>query len=223
MEVLEITSDDPAFDCNYSLGERLFLDLHRTLGDANFRQGFRDLYAASETQYKTEDYGSTSIGIGHIKEAFRLGGEATNTVIARWYDGTEPYDPSSGDTAPVHPSLPSINGRIDRAYIVTVLDGPPVSGFSVQDISDWVYLTLESSYSVSGGLREVALEIVEYYEDGFIFYRDIHALTAYPQYTGRTNWIPVRSVPGEWAPGRCSVYVYVGERKVAEVEYEVTP
>ena len=81
---MEITSEDIEFGCNYSLGERLFLDLHQTLGDTQFRQGFRDLFIASEAQYDTEDYGSTPIGIGHIKEAFRLGGEATNTVIARW-------------------------------------------------------------------------------------------------------------------------------------------
>ena len=158
LEVLEITSEDIEFGCNYSLGDRLFLDLNRTLGDAKFRQGFRDLYITSEVQYDTEDYGSTSIGIGHIKEAFRLEGETTNAVIARWYDGTEPYNSSSVDTAPVDPSLPSINGRIDKAYIVTTPDGPAVSRFSAQDATDWVYLTLESSYGVPGGLHEVALE-----------------------------------------------------------------
>ena len=98
-----------------------------------------------------------------------------------------------------------------------------MSGFSAQDVTDWVYLTLESSYSVSGGLREVALEIVEYYEDGFIFHRSGSTLTADPQYTGEPSWFSVGSPPGEWAPGRYVVYVYAGERKVADVEYEVTP
>ena len=46
--------------------------------------------------------------------------EATNAVIARWYEGTEPYDLSNVHTGPVDPSLPSINGRIDNAYIATV-------------------------------------------------------------------------------------------------------
>ena len=149
--------------------------------------------------------------------------KSPNTVIARWYDGTEPYDSSSIDTAPVGPGLPSIKGRIDEAYITTVAKGPAVSEFSAQDVTDRVYLTLKYSYSVSGGPREVALEIVEYYEDGFVFDRRRSKLTAEDQYIGGTSWFSVGSSPGEWATGRYVVQVYAGERKLAEVEYEVTP
>ena len=152
-----------------------------------------------------------------------LGENATNAVIARWYEGTEPYDLSRVHTGPVDPSLPSINGRIDNAYITTVAKGPAVSKFSAQDVTDRVYLTLKYSYSVSGGPHEVALEIVEYYEDGFVFQRRRFKLTAEDKYSGGTSWFSVGSLPGEWAPGRYVVYVYAGERKVAEVEYEVSP
>ena len=221
LESLKITQDSIEFGCNYSLGERLFLDLNRTLGDTQFRQGFRELYISSADD--TDDDGSASIGIGHVREAFRLGEIATNTVITRWYDGTEPYDLSSVDTGPVDPSLPSINGRIDKAYIATSADGPAVSGFSAQDVTDRVYLTLKYSYSVSEGSHEVALEIVEYYEDGFVFQRRRSKLTAEDKYIGGTSLFSVGSLPGEWAPGRYVVYVYAGERKVAEVEYEVSP
>ena len=219
LERLDITRDDIEFGCNYSLGERLFLDLNRTLGDAQFQEGFRELYLASATR---DDYESASIGIGHVREAFGVG-EVPNTVIARWYDGTEPYDSSSIDTAPVDPGLPSIKGRIDEAYITTVAKGPAVSEFSAQDVTDRVYLTLKYSYSVSGGPREVALEIVEYYEDGFVFDRRRSKLTAEDQYIGGTSWFSVGSSPGEWATGHYVVQVYAGERKLAEVEYEVTP
>ena len=223
LERLDIAEDGIEFGCNYSLGERLFLDLNRTLGDTQFRQGFRELYIASAARDDTDDYGSASIGIGHVREAFRLGEIATNTVITRWYDGTEPYDLSSVHTGPVDPSLPSINGRIDNAYITTVAKGPAVSKFSAQDVTDRVYLTLKYSYSVSGDPHEVALEIVEYYEDGFVFDRRRFKLTAEDKYSGGTSWFSVGSLPGEWAPGRYVVYVYAGKRKVAEVEYEVTP
>ena len=223
LERLDIAEDGIEFGCNYSLGERLFLDLNRTLGDTQFQQGFRELYIASAARDDTDDDGSASIGIGHVMQAFRLGENATNAVIARWYEGTEPYDLSNVHTGPVDPSLPSINGRIDNAYITTVAKGPAVSKFSAQDVTDRVYLTLEYSYSVSGGPHEVALEIVEYYEDGFVFQRRRFKLTAEDKYIGGTSLFSVGSLPGEWAPGRYVVYVYAGERKVAEVEYEVTP
>ena len=223
LESLNVSRGDAEFWCNYSLGERLFVDLYRTLGDERFRQGFRALYLASELEEDDDDPG-TSVGIEHVRAAFRSGGGAERAVIARWYDGTEPYDLSQLDDSPVDPSLPGINGRIDEAYIVTKTDGAAVSTFSARDVSDWVYLTLKRSYNVSGGTREVPIEIVEYFEDGFAFLRRTSKLTAEPQYTGGTRWFSVGSPPSrKWAPGRYFVYVYEGGRKVAEVEYEVTP
>ena len=38
------------FGCNYAFGQRLLLDLYRTLGEDTFRQGFRDLYLMSKTE-----------------------------------------------------------------------------------------------------------------------------------------------------------------------------
>ena len=222
LESLEDSRDDAEFGCNYSLGERLFVDLYHTLGDERFRQGFRALYLASELEDEDGDPG-TSVGIEHVRAAFRSDDGAERAVIARWYDGAEPYDLSQLDDSPVDPSLPSINGRIDEAYIVTKTDGPAVSSFSARDVSDWVYLTLKHSYSVSGP-REVQFEVVEYFEDGFEFGRHTSKLTAEPQYVGGTDWFSVGSPPSrKWAPGRYFVYVYADGRKVAEVEYEVIP
>ena len=224
LESLDISIGDVEFRCNYSLGERLFVDLNLTLGDERFLQGFRALYLASEIEDDADDLRGTSVGIDHIGEAFRSDDEAERTVIARWYNETGPYDLSRLDSGPIDPSLPSINGRIDEAYIGISTDGPPVSDFSAQDITDWVYLTLKYSYKVSGATREVPMEIVEYYEDGFEFSRRSHTLTAEARYNGGTSWFSVGQSPsGKWAPGRYVVYVYSGKRKVAEVEYEVTP
>ena len=205
--------------CNYALGERIFVDLHLTLGDERFRQGFRALYLASEIEDDAGYSRGTSVGIEHVIEAFRSDDGAESGVIARWYNGTEPYDLSRLDIGPVDPSLPNINGRIDEAYIATSTDGPAVSDFSVRDVT-WVYLTLKYSYSVSGGPHEVPLEIVEYFEDGFEFSRLSDKLTAWGSgYIGGTSWWSV----GPVYPGRYWIYVYAGERKVAEVQYEVAP
>ena len=223
LESLGIAQGDIEFGCSYSLGERLFADLHRTLGEGRFRQGFRDLYLASEIEDDADDCRGTSVGIEHVREAFRSDNRAESAVIARWYDGTEPYDLSRLDTGPVDPSLASINGRIDEAYVITSRDGPAVSTFSARNVADWVYLTLKHSYDVSGGPHEVPLEIVEYYEDGFEFSRRSARLTAEARYSGGTLWFSVGPPPPrKWAPGRYIVCVYADERKVAEVEYEVT-
>ena len=224
LESLGISRGGTEFRCNYSLGERLFVDLYLTLGDERFRQGFRALYLASEIEDDTDDRRGTSVGIDHIREAFRSDDGAESTVIARWYNGTEPYDLSRLDPSPVDPGLIGINGRIDEAYIVTSTDGPAVSVFSAQDVADWIYLTLKYSYKVSGATREVPLDIVEYYEDGFEFSRRSRTLSAEARYIGGTSWFSVGQSPSrKWAPGHYVVYVYAGERKVAEVEYEVIP
>ena len=224
LESLSISRGDIAFHCNYSLGERLFADLNLTLGDERFRQGFRALHLASEIEDDVDDRLGTSVGIDHVREAFRSDDGAETPVIARWYDGTVPYDLSRLDTGPEDPTLSTINGRIDEAYVNTTTDGPAVSTLSAQDVNDWVYLTLKYSYNVSGGPHEVLLEIVEYYEDGFEFSRRTRTLTAEAGYIGGTSWFSVGQPPSrEWAPGHYVVYVYAGERKIAEVEYEVTP
>ena len=195
-----------------------------TLGDEKFRQGFRALYLASEIEDDADDRRGTAVGIEHVREAFRSDDEAESTVIARWYNGTEPYDLSRLDPSPVDPGLSGINGRIDEAYIATGTDGPGVTVFSAQDVADWIYLTLKYSYKVSGATREVPLEIVEYYEDGFEFSRRSHTLSAEARYIDGASWFSVGQSPSrKWAPGHYVVYVYAGERKVAEVEYEVTP
>ena len=224
MEALAPDPDsDDEFGCNYSLGERLFADMFRAIGEDAIWQGLHELYVKSLVEDDVDDLKGTAIDIKHIREAFQSDAEAS-TAIARWYEGTEAYDLSQLDKDPADPILTSINGRIDEAYIATKTDGPAVSHFSVQDVTDWVYLTLKYSYDVSGDPHEVSLEIVEYYEDGFEFRRRIGELTAEARYIGGTAWFSVgASPPQKWAPGRYWVYIYHEDRKVAEVQYEVTP
>ena len=214
---------DDEFGCNYSLGERLYVDMSRSIGEDAIWRGLRDLYARSLAEDDADDLKGNAVSIEHVRKAFQSAPGAA-VSIARWYDGTEDYDISQLDTGPVDPTLPSISGHIDEAYIATVTDGPAVSGFSTQEVSDWVYLTLKYSYNVSGGPHEVPLEIVEFYEDGFEFSRRSGELTAEARYIGGTAWFSVGTSPSQqWAPGRYWVYVYEGERKVAEVQYEVAP
>ena len=216
-------ADIDVFGCNYSLGERLFVDMARTLGNDAIWRGLRDLYAMSLVEDDVDDLKGTAVNIEHLRKALQSAPGA-DVSIGRWYDGTEDYDISQLDTGPADPILTSINGRIDEAYVATSTDGPAVSDFSAQAVTDWVYLTLKYSYNVSGDPREVSLEIVEYYEDGFEFRRRRGEVTAEAKYIGGTAWFSVGPTPSRTrVPGRYWVYVYAGERKVAEVQYEVTP
>ena len=224
LEEMDVAKGSAAFACNYALGERLFLDLHRMLGDEAFRKGFRNLYLTSEAEGDTGGGNGTSVGIEHIASSFQSDAGAVDTVTARWYHGTAPYDISLLDRSPVDPRLPGINGRIDRAFISISEDRQPVPRFSAQDVNDWVLLNLKYSYSVSRGPYEISLNIVEFFEDGFAIRGRRTVLKAEDRYIGGTQWLSVGPPPPRlWAPGRYWVYVYEGGRKVAEVEYEVTP
>ena len=209
------------FGCNYSLGQRLFTDLHRTLGGGATRQALRELYVLSQAIDETEKSTAEGAGISHVRQAFgHLPG--ASVPIARWYDGSEGYDLSQLDPTPANPALPAINGRIDSAY-VTVGDGEKaVSGFSVSDAAyGGVWLNLDYSYDVSNGQRKVQLDLRSFYEDGFAFQDRTVVIEAESRYEGTAQsvWIG----PDTVVPGRYWVYLYDSDRKVAEVQYEVTP
>ena len=214
------------FRCNYSLGERIFLDMYRSLGDAAFRRGFSYLYRSS--QVLDENLWPTELNVSHFREAFLPIAPAASTIVARWYDGTEPWDLSHLDTGPVDPSLPAINGRITEASLVFESDwpdGPGISRFSASGIGDqWLILRLRLTFPRTTAPKVQPLEYVEYYEDGFTFRQRVRTLSFDPDWIRARSGTSVGLSPSvKWATGRYWVYVYDGDRKVAEVTYEVTP
>ncbi len=223
--IVDLEASDPyavtTRKCNYSFGDRLFLDLYYTLGDTAFRQGFRNLYLMSQ---------ASQIDISHIKEAFKAGapdqGILVDTVVGRWYDGTVEYDTSHLDGGPVDPELSGIDGRVEDAYLALYQGGPPISGFAGPDGTAPVWLTIDYSHSADGGPREVQLEIVDFFEDGFMFRRREVTIRTTPGYGGSSHHIEVGYTgigrSGGTEPGKYWVYVYHEGRKVAEVAYEVT-
>ena len=226
LERLAPSHEDDAFICNYAFGERLFVDLYRNLNEERFRRGFQELYRLSEAEDDDETEAGTEVGMSHLRIAFELGADIAASVVdvvtARWYEGTERYDTSARDTRPVDPALRAVSGRITRAYVSTIEDGTPGSSFSARAANDWVWLFLHYAHAVSEP-REVELELVDYFEDGFVFNRRSVSFTAEPGYSGGSWRLAVGPPPSErWAVGRYWVYVYHEGRKVAEVEYEVT-
>ena len=223
LEALAADADeDPdEFGCNYSLGQRLFTDLYLTLGSDATWQRLRELYVASQVSDDTSEAAATGADIGLVRQVFEPVPGAS-MPIARWYDGSVGYDLSRLDLGPVDSSLPSINGRINRAYITIGNGDTGVSIFSVPDAPDGeVWLRLEHSYKVSGRQSKQTLNVLSFYEDGFAFGDSFVEIEAESRYEGgiQSVWIG----PNQVVPGRYWVYVYDGDRKVAEVRYEVLP
>ena len=226
LESLEVAHESAAFVCNYSLGERIFLDLYRNLGDAAFRQGFRDLYRRSMVEDDADDLPGTLVGVDELRAAFRAAadGGTVEAIIARWYDGTETFDTDRLDFTSVDADLTGIDGRIDRSYVSVAEQGQPTEQFSAQDLRGPVFLNLEYSYRITGDAEDVHLQIVESYQDGFTFRRRNTTITAQPGYRGGKQWLQIGPPSGEpWAIGWHQAQVYEGSRKVAEAQYVVTP
>ena len=225
LETLHAMPESEAFSCNYSLGERIFLDLYRNLTHEEFHQGFRDLYHRSEAAIDVKNPPTVAANINDVRAAFSdVSGGGSDAIIARWYDGSEPHDSSGLDFSPADSSLTSINGRIDRAFVSLGQDDPSVEQFSTMDVTGPILLNLEYTYESDGSERDAHFEVVEAYQDGFIYRRRPTSITARPGYAGGTQWLQIGPASGEpWAVGWHQVEVFDGDRKVADVQYVVTP
>ena len=159
--------------CNYSLGERLFMELYRTLGDDQFSAGLRSLHGLMAT---TTDEETTEIEL--VRAAFQgvpgVDASLITDVIGRWYDGVNLYDISGIDTTTPNPRFRSVNGRIDVAYLSTAVDGAPTTTFTAAPLDgrEQCGCSLDYSYNVPRN-QNVPLELVTYYEDGFAFRRSV--------------------------------------------------
>ena len=221
--------DPDLWQCNYSLGERLMLALYNQLGSERFLQGWRELYrtVAQQPSYPSQyDFqNEVELRVAWLRAGGRLMQPELEHIWDQWYRGAaSPVIEGVPDATPPNPDLPSVSGRIDRAYLALTQLGSATDSFSAREVSGWVYLTLDYSHQHTGSPREINLEIVEYYQDGFAYSRRNVAINFEPQYSGGTQWISLGpSPPNLWAPGRYWAYVYESGRKVAEVQFEVTP
>ena len=212
--------------CYYSLGERVFRDLHRNMDEINFRQAFRRLYLHTVFEPANECGDNYSRWMCHIREAFiTYASQETDAtiekVIARWHDGTEPYDLSFIDDTPVNPEIAVINGQIEGVYLSLSEGGLPVSALTpTLELQNTyrIFMNLDFSYGHTGGLGDLPIEVALYYEDGFA-YRRYPADVSLPAGEGRkTAHLELMYAP---ALGRHWVHVYWGDQKIAEATFEV--
>ena len=229
--------------CKYRLGQRLFLDLYLTLGEETFREGFRNLYLKRLRNAPDDGCDDNELGICHVRHAFRSvappeDAETVDKVISRWYDGTESYDLSRLDHRPVDPNMVSIDGRVADAFIS--LDPGArhrpesrtnrVSLAQLKELGGRVYVHWRVTFPPAAQRMDVPMTTAPYYEDGFIFERsrdfqrneDMLAVRVGRTYDWKRAEVGVYN-PDRWAIGQYGVYIYDGDRKVAQVEFEVVP
>lgn len=224
----DVPGEDDLWLCNYALGERLMLALYQKLGEQAFLQGWREIYRklTQEPSYPSQqELAEIDLRVAWLRAGGMPMQPELEHIWDQWYRGTASREiDGAPDPTPFDPALPAITGRIDQAYIALQQGGPAVQGFSAGQGTSWVYLTLEYSYTTADATQELTLEVVEYFEDGFATRRRSISLPIRLLSSGGTQWLSVGpNPPQRWAPGRYWVYVYEGGRKVAEVEFGVTP
>ena len=109
----------PEHSCNYSLGERVFHDLYKVLGEDTFQTGFRRLYLLRLADDPNDDCDGTDLGLCHVEAAFKAGSseedaEKVDQVIACWYHGDKAACPDTGPADPRTPLLGPISGTISH-------------------------------------------------------------------------------------------------------------
>ena len=214
--------------CHNALGERLFMDLYRELGDSEFRKGFRNLYLL--TQIQGDECEGTNLTVCHLRVAYihdadEEAAAIAERIIARWYDGTEPYAPT--EVIPPDPFIPSIDGRV-LTFVSARHGGASIEGLlSASDKmpSDQPHLrlTLNYNYPPQEPNREVEFKVLSYFEDGFAFHSNTVSFTLQSGHRGvSSQWVAVGlDSRATWPEGRYWISVYLDDVKVGEETFEI--
>lgn len=205
---------DPAFLCNYSLGERLFIHLHQQAGDARFREAAAALYLTyrKDNEVTASDAAATFASIG-LEDTFH-----------------DIYQNGIGILSPdLHPTweLPELNATITGIWVAQQDCQSPISNDSVathtaQQTS--LFLCLKYEYQTSQTL-EVEAILSEQHDDGFIYQRRPIQLQAKPGYIAYTIGYGIGPGSGKpWKPG-LHTFRITGPRntQIAALELAVNP
>ncbi len=228
LESANLESGDEGFACNYSLGQRFFLGLYELMDSQDFRKGFAKLNTVQADP-------NISLEFNHVVAAFESDAESNvlvKDVISHWYYGTplpesaavasSPKPPAKQiflqlAATPPDPTLPSIQGEIRNVYI-TRGDSREFSSIARSELGERLLLTFVYSQR-SRDPYEIPLQVLLYYPDGELERAMDIALRI--DSGGRSRvWV---SSPESWRIGQYWIMAFDGDRKGAEVEFEITP
>ena len=214
--------------CHYSLGVRFLHDLYAHMGEVEFLTAFRALYASASA----EDAGGIPAR-QHFFPPFYpadlAGADRTirKMILARHYG-----EVINGDERPVNPAIPALNGTVTDVVVARYSGTSFVGtydGFFTLPATRLVHrhrlaLIIEHAAPLPAD-TEVVFNVVERFEDGFVYDRDIVTETFE---AGATQSVAILSAIGftpnfSWPQGLYSVYVYHGGQKIAELYFDVAP
>ena len=92
LDAADVVPGSDEFYCAYTLGQRLFLDLYRAVGEEAFQQAFRLLYLKGLDDDHADSCQGTDLGICHMEAAFKDGASEdmaarVEEVVGHWYYG----------------------------------------------------------------------------------------------------------------------------------------
>ena len=76
LEYRKFQKEEDGYECIYSLGEGLFLDLYGQMKEEDFQRAFRRLYNSSDNKIA---------GIYQVRQAFYAGSEWVQKIVDKWY------------------------------------------------------------------------------------------------------------------------------------------
>ena len=214
LERVNPNKQEDAFSCNYSLGERLFIDLWNEMGEVPFRTKAQKLYHRSEA-------GTEELGIADVKATFN-----NSPAVSWWYSNQNPKTGTkTQETAPTW-RLDEIHGTITEAGVTLSQEGPTVKSFSADSHTGPAYFHFH--YNHPPFVEEnwtVNLIMTETFEDGFIY--GVRPLELKVKGTNIGGSWHLSTGPGprqRWKPGahRAMLHDWTGNN-VAEVRWTVTP
>ncbi len=210
--------------CNYALGDRLFVNLDRSMGHAAFTTGFRNLHQRLSTYEDDEIDQGLSLMRAFCSQCLtssaRLG-EVGHTLARRYGEKIlTDTDAATGTIAGL--GSPSTVSLVDR-YNDNRQYGVAQVSASSPDQRRWLRLYFSNAPNPPETVR---VAVRRHHEDRYPYYYDWEEpTTVYRSESGPAAWFYVYlGRPPRWAIGHHWVYVYNESiQKVAEVEYQVTP
>ena len=235
--IQDLPDGEQATTCDYSLGNRIFLDLHLETERNGMLRSIRELYRKS-LAYDSEE--GMSLEMKELRELFPphvhttpISGspgeflEETHSddrgIIDRWETGEGGYRDSEYDTDQPDPQLIGMEGEITDARVIIGNRRPrDAMGGTEENAGAW----LQVNYTHGGEPGEFELEILTIYQDGLPIVGPEVKVQVRESMEGNDSQesiaIPLGLRAGEtWARGRYVTYIYEEGRKVGQTNWSI--
>ena len=229
--VEHLRADNPRFDfensygslCNYSLGERLFINLDRSMTRQQFNASFRKLHQLLSTYEQDEIDPGQSLMQAFCPLCFINPRNLSSTghTLARRY-GEKILTDNSAPTASV-PGLGKVQSNLSivNTYEDNRQYGIAEVSASSPDQRRWFRMNFSG---VNNPPETVNIRVVQYHEDREPWYDYTQQQRVFTFQDGGASFYAYLGTPQRRPIGHHWVYIYNEQgQKIAEAEYQVLP